>query len=106
AAAIAFEHVLEISEIFRRTVLEEVSGTALRLPLLVLVVEPAADRMMGIMRLHDEIRDGQLQLMNPQASGFVLGREPVAIAEIPQNVCGLADQELAGPEERRRERRA
>src|SRR5262249_46415052 len=49
--------------------------------------------------------DRELQLVGPQPHGFVAGREPVACAEKEKDVRGLADDELAALEERRRERR-
>jgi hypothetical protein len=44
--------------------------------------------------------------MHPQPSGLVAGREAEPPAEVEQDVGGLADDELAGLEERRRKRRA
>ena len=44
--------------------------------------------------------------MRPQPARLVARRQPEARAEIEQDVGGLADDELAGLEERRRERRA
>ena len=44
--------------------------------------------------------------MHPQPPRLVARRKPEAPAEIEQDVGGLADDELAGLEERRRERRA
>src|SRR5262249_46927199 len=52
-----------------------------------------------------EVGDGELQLMHPQPSGLVAGREAEPPAEVEEDVGGLADDELAGLEERRRKRR-
>ena len=40
-----------------------------------------------------------------RTAGFVFRRESFMLAEIQQNVGGLADQQFAGFQERRRERR-
>jgi len=61
--------------------------------------------MMGVVDQRHEVGDGELQLMHPQPSGLVAGREAQPPAEIKQDVGGLADDELAGLEERRRKRR-
>src|SRR6185369_1979938 len=43
--------------------------------------------------------------MRPQPPGLVRRRQPLVIAEIKKDVGGLADQKLAGFQDRRRERR-
>src|SRR5215469_13462438 len=60
--------------------------------------------MVGIMDLLHEIRERQLELMDPQSSGFVIGCKAVTRTEKQENVRGLSDQEIAGPEEGRCER--
>ena len=55
--------------------------------------------------LDDEIGEGELELMRPQASRVALRREAMALAEEQQDVRRLPDEALAGLEERRRERR-
>ena len=60
---------------------------------------------MGVVNFQHEIRDRELQLMHHSLPGFRLRRQPMARAEIEQDVGGLADHELAGLEERRRKRR-
>jgi len=55
---------------------------------------------MGVVNFRHEIGNGELQLVHPQLSGFRLRRQPVARAEIEQDVGGLPDHELAGFEER------
>src|SRR5262252_5199184 len=57
------------------------------------------------MDLDHEIRDGKLELVRPQPSGIIARCEPVTHAEEEKDVCGLADEERATFEERRRERR-
>ena len=61
--------------------------------------------MMGVVDFLHQIGDGELQLMHPQPAGFGLRREPVARAEIEQDVGGLADHQPACLQERRREGR-
>src|SRR5579871_5806369 len=64
-AAALLDHLVEVAEEFRRAVLAEVLRVTLRLRLLLLVVERAADRMMRVVDLHHEVRDGKLQLVRP-----------------------------------------
>jgi len=71
---------------------------------LILVVLADADRMMRVVHLGEEVRDGQLHLMGPQQTTFIFGREAVTAAEKQQDVRGLRDDELASFEIRRRER--
>src|SRR6185436_1607817 len=58
---------------------------------------------MGVVNLFDKVRDRELQLMRPQPARLVLGREAMTRAEIEEDVRGLADQEPASLQERRRE---
>ena len=58
---------------------------------------------MAIVNFDDEIGERELQLMRPQPAGFRARREIVPLAEEQQDIGGLADDELAGLEERRRE---
>ena len=71
--------------------------------LLLLVIEGAADRVMGVVRLDDQIGDGELDLVGPQLSGFRLRRQPEAFAEIEQDIGRLADDPLAIAQEGRGE---
>ena len=50
------------------------AGATRSLVALVLVVKAARDRMMAVVDLGHQVRDGQLQLMCPQATGFVARR--------------------------------
>ncbi len=59
---------------------------------------------MGVVHFGDEIRDGELQLMGPQASVLASRRELVTRPQEQQNVGGLADDSPPGLEERRRKR--
>src|SRR5262245_28968994 len=104
-AGASLQHPLEIAEIFLRPPLPEFRRIAVRFLALVFVVERRPDRVVGVVNLLDEVRDGELQLMGPQPPRLVLGREAMARTEIEQDVRGLADQEPASLEERRRERR-
>ena len=97
ACRIAVQDLLEPVEKFRDPALAEFFGAPKRLVLLVLVIEAHADRMVGVMRLVDEIRDGELYLVRPQPARRVLWREPVLRAEIEQDRRRLADEKVAGP---------
>src|SRR5215204_1623103 len=101
----ARDHLLEIAKIFRHATFPEISRAALSLRTLLLVIERARDRVMRVMDLPHQIRDGELQLVRPQLAVLVLGRKPVPRTEIEQDICGLTDAALAGLEERRRKRR-
>ena len=63
-------------------------GVALRLRLLILIVETRANRMMRVVDLHHEVRDGELQLMHPQPIGLALRRKAEARAEPPGDLAG------------------
>ncbi len=51
---------------------------------------------MGVVDTHDEIGDGELQLMRPQPPRLVARREFQARAEEEQDFRGLRDDEFAG----------
>src|SRR6516165_8579007 len=104
-AAAVCEHALEIAQEFRQAVAPEIFGGELCRRALLFVIEVAGDRMMGVVDQHHEVGDGELQLMHPQPSGLVAGREAEPPAEVKQDVGGLADDELAGLQKRRRKRR-
>src|SRR6202040_2941689 len=70
-AAILFQHALEKAEIFRYAVAPEILGSPPRGRALLLEIQPARDRMMGIVDLINEVGNGELQLMRPQATGFI-----------------------------------
>src|SRR6185437_11602750 len=89
-----------VAEIFRRALTKEIFAVALRLRLLVLVVKRRCDRMMRVVNLLHEIRDGELQLMHVKAPGIGLGRELMAAAKIKKNISTLRDHQLAGFQER------
>src|SRR5205807_462986 len=71
----------------------------------VLVVEPGGDRVMGVVALDHEVSDRKLQLVGPQPPRFAPRRKSMTHSEEQQDVRGLADNELAGLEKRRRKRR-
>ena len=104
-AAALLQHLLEIAEVFGHALAEKIFGIAPRFRLLVLVIEPAADRMMRVVDLLDEIRDRQLQLMQPEPAGFVARRKFQPWPQVKQDFRGLRDDKLAGFEKRRREGR-
>ena len=60
---------------------------------------------MGVVDLDHQIGDGELKLVHPEFAGFGLRREGVTGAEIEQDVGGMADDELARFQERRRKGR-
>src|ERR1700712_2071527 len=57
--AAAVEQPLEISEIFRHPLLPEFSGAFLRRRPLIFVIQRDSYRMMGVVHLGHEIRDGE-----------------------------------------------
>jgi hypothetical protein len=61
--------------------------------------------MMRIVSLNDEIRDRELQLVNPQATALLFGRKAMTSAEKQKDVGRLADDEAPRLQKRRRERR-
>src|ERR1700730_11042384 len=104
-AAAARQHGLEIAEDFRRAITPEVPGAPLGGWDLLLEIEPTRHRMMRVVDLYHQIRDGELQLMRPQLPGFIFRRETKPRPKIEQYVRGLRDDALAGFQDRRRERR-
>ena len=56
--------------------------------------------MMGVVNLHHEVGDAELQLVSPQPTGFVLGSKAMTRPEVKQDVGGLRDQPLARLENR------
>src|SRR5438132_1236231 len=50
--------------------------------------------------------EGELQVVQPEPVGLAPGRKAQAGAEVEEDVRGLGDQQLAGAQERRRERRS
>src|SRR5690349_2643145 len=73
--SILSEYFFEVAEKFRQPFADKILGATFRRGPLLLVVEPAADRMVDIVRFGDPIGDGQLQLMRPDSPRFVLRRE-------------------------------
>src|SRR3954471_17195892 len=99
------EDALEIMQELGQAIAPEILGRQLGGGALLLVVEIAGDGMMGVVDQHHQIGDGELQLMHPQPPPLVAGGKPEPSAEIEQDVRGLADEEFAGAQERRCERR-
>src|SRR5206468_9885752 len=90
-AGIARQHALEIAEVFRQPLFDQIMRTAMRFALLVFVIEAGGDRMMAVVNLGNKIGDRKLKLMRPQPSGPCCRRQRVPFAEKQQNVRGLAD---------------
>ena len=103
ALRVALKDRLEPVEEFRNAALAEQLRPAERLRLLVLVVEVAAERMVGVVRLDHDVGDGELDLVCPEAPDLALRREPVLVAEIEEDVGRLADHLLSVPQVGRRE---
>ncbi len=61
--------------------------------------------MVGVVRLDQEVGDGELQLVGPQPAGIIPWRQTQGVAQEQQDVGALGDQPAAGLQERRRERR-
>ena len=76
--AAALQQPLLIAELFRHPFFPELPGTLFRGRPLVLVIQRYPDRMMGIVNLGHEIRDGQLQLIDPQPPRLGLRRQTMA----------------------------
>ena len=73
------------------------AGAPLRFLFLVFVIQRDADRVMGVVRLVDQVGDGELQLVRPQAPLLRARRQAVARAEEQQDVRGLADRQSRRP---------
>ena len=95
AGRIGREPSFEIAEELGRPRFEEGLGSRLRLRLLVLVIEARRDRMMGVVRLGDEIRDRELEAVRIEPRGFVRGREFQLRAEVREDVGDMRDDDVA-----------
>src|SRR5262245_967328 len=93
ARLVAFEYLLEIAEIFGYPRFEEVTGAALGLRALVLVIEAAGDRVVGVVRLVDKIGDCQLQLMRPEPPGLAGRYQVGAWPKIEEDVGSWGDHQ-------------
>src|SRR5262249_59345400 len=102
---VAPEHLLEIAEIFGYPRFEEIAGATLGLRTLVLEIEAAGNRVMGVVHLVDEIGDCQLQLMRPQPPGLAGRYQVVTRPQIIEDVSSLGDHQPPRLEIRRGERR-
>ena len=72
--------------------------------LLLLIIQPAADGVMGVVDLEHEVGEGELQLMGPQLAAGIARREPEPRPEKQEDVRGLSDEPAAGFQKRRRKR--
>ena len=61
--------------------------------------------MMDVVDLGQEVGDGELQLVRPQAARLGLGHQPQPRPQILQDVRRLSDDQVSGFEEGRRKRR-
>ena len=61
--------------------------------------------MVRVVRFGHEIGDRELQLVRPEPSAAAFGRETVTLAKEEQDIGRLSDEQLAGLQERWRERR-
>ena len=59
----------------------------------------------SVVHFGDEIGDRELQLVRPESSAATFGRETVTLAKEQQDIGRLPDEQLAGLQERWRERR-
>src|SRR6185437_4069011 len=84
-AAVVLEHAFEIAQKLRRAMAPEIGRAPLRRRLLLLVIEPAGNRVMRVVNVYDQIRDGELQLVRPQPSGLVARRKVKPRTKIKQN---------------------
>ena len=62
---------------------------------MVLVVKAAAQGVVDIVSLSNQVGDGELDLMHPEPLNRVFGSQCVAIAEIEQDGGGLADDNVS-----------
>ena len=82
AVGIASQNALEPSQELGNSLFAKSLCPAERFRLLVFVIEIAAQRMMRIVGLIDEIGDGELDLVDPKPLRLVSRSEVVAVAEI------------------------
>jgi hypothetical protein len=61
--------------------------------------------MMRVVGLRHDVRDGQLQLIQPEPFDLTAGRQPESRPQKLQDICGLRDKNISRLQERRRERR-
>src|SRR5260370_30006941 len=88
-------------QVLRRPVLQKIGGAPLCFAALVLIIESACDRVVGIMDLDHEVGDRELQLVCPQTPGIAARRKPMTHAKEEKDICRLPDDELPALEERR-----
>jgi hypothetical protein len=93
-------NTLEVAQVLRQAVGQEILGALPRLALLVLVVQTCGNRMMRVMHFVDEVGNRQLLLVRPQPAGLVPRRKLMPVAEKEQNVGRLGYDSPASLEER------
>src|SRR5580658_861474 len=100
APGVSGEQLLEIAQVLGHPQLQKIRGSTPRLFFLILVVEAGGYRVVRIVRLAHQIRQGELQLLRPEPPSLTPGRKTVAGAQVLQNVGSLADEEWPGLQER------
>ena len=73
--------------------------------LLVFVIELARNRVMGVVDFGDEVGDRQLQAVGEEGELLRARGEAEFRSQIGQDIGDMGDDEIAVPEERRREGR-
>jgi len=73
AGGIALQHALEIVQQFRRALLREILRAPPRLGFLLAVIKIARDRVMGLVNIHHEVFDRELQLVCHSLAASALG---------------------------------
>jgi hypothetical protein len=103
---LGLQDALEVSQELGQASLGVVGRLALGLVLLVLVVQTRRDRVMRVVNLITQsIQSGEgklIDVINPIAFIVERGRKSKVLAEIEQNVGGLADDQIAVSQKRRR----
>src|SRR6266850_852269 len=96
---------LEVAKKFRDSGRCEMRTTLFPLGALLLIIQNIRDRMVCLARFIQPIGNRQLQLICPEPGRLVFRHETKPGRKKLENVGGLGDQELAGFQKRRRERR-
>src|SRR4030095_6512260 len=95
----------EVAEKFGDSCRCEVRAALFALGALLLVIQNVRDRMVRLARFIQPIGNRQLQLICPEPGSLVFRHETKPGPKKLENIGGLGDQEFAGFQKRRRERR-
>ena len=90
----SLEHALEVGKEARQALVEEVLRRFECCLFLILVVQHAADRMMGVVRLVSDVSNRELKLKGVHAFAFTVWGQAVSLAEIGTNHCRLGQNEI------------